>query len=144
MFGVCFFPLWRYTTKVYCQRRNNIYLKLIDIMGDNYNLFSQFFQSYFCVFTQKPPHSLSIKKQLHIHIRRVWRYQREVITIRISKKNRQHNDQKKKYKRTNNDLQNTYKTKNRVTRTPLKTGGELRCSEGWAVPAPLVTPVVLI
>jgi hypothetical protein len=28
------------------------------------------------------------------------------IRIRTSKKNRQHNDQKKKYKRTNNDLQN--------------------------------------
>jgi hypothetical protein len=27
----------------------------------------------------------------------------------------------------------------RVTRTPLKTGGERRCSEGWAVPASLVT-----
>ena len=32
-----------------------------------------------------------------------------VIRIRISKKNRQHNGQKKKYKRTNNDLQNTHK-----------------------------------
>ena len=31
-----------------------------------------------------------------------------VIRIRISKKNRQHNDQKKKYERTNNDLQNTH------------------------------------
>jgi ribosomal protein L32 len=32
--------------------------------------------------------------------------------------------------RTNNDRRNiyTYKTKDRVTRTPLKTGGELRCS----------------
>jgi len=30
-----------------------------------------------------------------------------VIRIRISKKNRQHND-KKKYKRTNNDLQNIH------------------------------------
>jgi hypothetical protein len=29
-----------------------------------------------------------------------------VIRIRISKKDSQHNDQKKKYKRTNNDLQN--------------------------------------
>jgi hypothetical protein len=37
---------------------------------------------------------------------RVWRYQREVIRIRISKKNRQYNGKKKKYKRTNNDLQN--------------------------------------
>jgi len=39
--------------------------------------------------------------------RRVWRYQREAIRIRISKKNRQHNGQKKKYKRTN-DLQNIH------------------------------------
>ena len=31
-----------------------------------------------------------------------------VIIIHISKKNRQHNDQKKKYERTNNDLQNTH------------------------------------
>jgi hypothetical protein len=51
------------------------------------------------------------------------------IGIRISKKNRQHNGQKKKYKRTNNNLQNiTYKTKDRVTRTTLKTEDELRCS----------------
>jgi hypothetical protein len=31
-----------------------------------------------------------------------------VIRIHISKKNRQHNGQKKKYKRTNNDLQNIH------------------------------------
>ena len=30
------------------------------------------------------------------------------IRIRTSKKNRQHNDQKKKYKRTNNHLQNIH------------------------------------
>jgi hypothetical protein len=41
---------------------------------------------------------------------------KEVIRIRISKKNRQHNGQKKKDKRTNNDLQNIkHKTKDRVT-----------------------------
>jgi hypothetical protein len=51
-----------------------------------------------------------------------------VIRIRISKKNRQHNGQKKKDKRTNNDLQNTHKTRDLVTRTPLKTGGALVCS----------------
>jgi len=45
-----------------------------------------------------------------------------VIRIRISKKNRQHNGQKKKYKRTNNDLQNIH------IKLKLKTGGELRCS----------------
>ena len=31
-----------------------------------------------------------------------------VIRMRISKKNRQHNGQRKKYKRTNNDLQNIH------------------------------------
>ena len=36
------------------------------------------------------------------------------------KKDRHHNGQKKKYKRTNNDLQHiTHKTKDRVTQTPL-------------------------
>jgi hypothetical protein len=48
----------------------------------------------------------------------------EVIEIRKSKKDRQHNGQRKNDKRSNNDLQNaTQKTKDRVTRTPLKTGG---------------------
>ena len=47
------------------------------------------------------------------------------IRIRKSKKDRQHNGQKKTDKRTNNDLQNTtHKTKDRVTRTALKTGDE--------------------
>jgi hypothetical protein len=45
-----------------------------------------------------------------------------VIRIHKSKKDRQHNGQKKKSKRKNNDLQNTHKTKDEVTRTPLKTG----------------------
>ena len=52
-----------------------------------------------------------------------------VIRIRISKKNIQHNGQMKKYKRTNNDLkQHTHNTRDRITRTQLKTGDELRCS----------------
>ena len=52
---------------------------------------------------------------------------------------------KKKDKRTNNDLQNiTHKTNDRGTRTPLKTWVNSGVPEGWAVPAPLVTPVVLL
>jgi hypothetical protein len=44
-----------------------------------------------------------------------------VIRIHNSKKDRQHNDQKKMDKKTNNDLQNiTHKAEDRVTRTPLK------------------------
>ena len=51
-----------------------------------------------------------------------------IIRIRKSKKNR-HNGKKKNNRRTNNDQQSTtQKTKDRVTRTPIKTGGELRCS----------------
>ena len=48
---------------------------------------------------------------------------KEVIRIRKSKKDRQHDGQKKKYERTNNDLQNIHikLNKDRVTRTPLKT-----------------------
>jgi hypothetical protein len=47
--------------------------------------------------------------------------------------------------RTNNDLQNTtQKTKDRVTRIPLKTVGELIGAPGeWAVPAPVVAPIVV-
>ena len=48
-----------------------------------------------------------------------------VIRIRKLKKDTQHNDQKKKDKRTNNNLQST--TKHRVSRTPLKPG------EGWLI-----------
>ena len=46
---------------------------------------------------------------------------KEVIRIRISKKNRQHKRQKDKQRST----KHTHKTNDRVTRTPLKTGGEL-------------------
>jgi hypothetical protein len=44
-------------------------------------------------------------------IKKMWRVKFEnrwLVRIRISKKNRQHTGQKKKYKGTNNDLQNTH------------------------------------
>jgi hypothetical protein len=49
-----------------------------------------------------------------------------VITISKLKKDRQHNGQKKKDNQRS--TKHTHKTKDRVTRTPLKIGGELRCS----------------
>ena len=53
----------------------------------------------------------------------------EAIRIRKSKKDRHHNVQKKKNKKTNNDLQSiTYKTKDPATQTQLKTGCDFRCS----------------
>ena len=51
---------------------------------------------------------------------------KEVIRIRKSKKDRQDNDQKKKDKQRS--TKHTQKTKDQVTRTPLKTRGELMCS----------------
>jgi len=54
-----------------------------------------------------------------------------VIRICTSKKNRQHNGQKEKYKRTNNYLQkHTHKTKDRDRRTPLTTGVNSGAPEG--------------
>ena len=45
----------------------------------------------------------------------------------------------------NNDLPNTtQKTKDREKRTQLKSGVNLGALEEWAVPAPLVAPVVLL
>ena len=53
-----------------------------------------------------------------------------VIRIRISRKNRQHNGQKKKtQKDKQRSTKHTYKTNDRVTQTPLKICGALRCSE---------------
>jgi hypothetical protein len=49
-----------------------------------------------------------------------------VMRIHKSKNNRQNNGQKKKDKQRS--TKHTHKTKDRVTRTPLKTGGELVCS----------------
>ena len=62
-----------------------------------------------------------------------WYFQQEefektkiAIRIRISKKNRQQKEKGQKDKKR--PTKPTYKTKDRVTRTPLKTGGELMCS----------------
>ena len=52
MFGVCFFSCGDTLLNCTAKEEKNIYLKLIDIMGDNYNLFSQFFKVIF-VFSHK-------------------------------------------------------------------------------------------
>jgi hypothetical protein len=51
---------------------------------------------------------------------------KEVIIIRKSKKDLQHNGQTEKDKQRS--TKHTHKTKDPVTRTPIKTGDELRCS----------------
>ena len=52
---------------------------------------------------------------------------KRVFRIRISKKNRQHNGKRKRaQKDKQRSTKHAYTTKDRVTRTPLKTGGESR------------------
>jgi hypothetical protein len=70
---------------------------------------------------------------------------KRVIRIHLSKKNIQHMGSKEKgQKDKQRSTKHTYQTKDRVTRTSPKMGVNTDASEGWAVPAPLVTPVVLI
>jgi hypothetical protein len=59
--------------------------------------------------------------------------------------NKQHNGQKKNvHKEKQLSTKHTYKAKVRVTRIPLKAGGNSGAPEGPVYPFPLVVPVVLM
>ena len=60
-------------------------------------------------------------------LRRVWRYQRGNQNPYIERQTTQWSKEKVQ-KDKQRSTKHTYKTKDRVTRTPPKTGGELRCS----------------
>ena len=51
---------------------------------------------------------LKVQYTLYSGVQEEFEDTKEVIRIRLSKKNRQHNGQKKKYKRTNTDQQNIH------------------------------------
>jgi hypothetical protein len=69
-------------------------------------------------------------KYLHLCLQEEFEDTKGTIIIRISKKNRQHNGKKKKVqKEKQRSTKHAYKTKDRVTRTSLKTGGELSTPE---------------
>ena len=59
---------------------------------------------------------------------RVWRYQRGNQNSYIKEEQTTQWTKEKVQKDKQRSTKHTYKTKDRVTRTPLKTGGELRCS----------------
>jgi hypothetical protein len=63
--------------------------------------------------------------------RRVWRYQRDNQNPYIEEEQTTQWPKKKVQNDKQRSTKHTYKTKDRVTWTPLKTGGELRCS--WRV-----------
>ena len=63
-----------------------------------------------------------------LHLKEELEDTKGVIRIRISKKNRQHNNGQKKtiQKNKQQSARHTHKTKDQVTGTPLKTEGERR------------------
>jgi hypothetical protein len=62
-------------------------------------------------------------------IRRVWRYQRGNQNPHIEEEQTTQWQKEKVQKDKQRSTKHTYKTKDRVTRTPLKIGGELMCSD---------------
>jgi hypothetical protein len=87
-------------------------------------------------------HSLSFFIYHSSFTRSVWRYQRGNQNPDIKKQATQWSKekvQKDKQRSTNH----THKNKDRITRTPQKPGVNSCAPEGWAVPAPLVTPVTI-
>ena len=60
--------------------------------------------------------------------RRVWRYQRGNQNLYIEAEQTTQWPKEKVQNDKQRSTKHTHKTKDRVTRTPLKTGGELRCS----------------
>jgi len=69
-----------------------------------------------------------MKTKYHTVRRRVWRYQRSNQNPTIEEEQTTQWPKEKVQKDKQRSTKHTYKTKYRVTRTPLKTGGELRCS----------------
>jgi hypothetical protein len=65
---------------------------------------------------------------VQILIRKVWRYQRGSQNPYIEEEQTTQRPKEKVLKDKQRSTKHTYKTKDRVTRTSLKTGGELRCS----------------
>jgi hypothetical protein len=68
------------------------------------------------------------KEQHEPYLRRVWRYQRGNQKPYMEKEQTTQWPKEKVQKDKQRSTKHAYKTKDRVTRTPLKTRGELRCS----------------
>jgi hypothetical protein len=71
---------------------------------------------------------LVLKDFWPITVRRVWRYQRDNQNPYIEEDQTTQCPKEKVQKNKQRSTKHTHKTKDRVTRPPIKTGGELRCS----------------
>ena len=78
------------------------------------------------------------------YVRRIWRYRSGNQNPYIEKKQTTQWPNEKAQKDKQRSTNHIHKTKDRVTRTPQKPGVNSSTPEGWAVPVPLVTPIVLI
>ena len=73
-------------------------------------------------------HLNNIHFSLLMSSRRVWRYQRSKQNPYIEEEQTTQWSSEKVQKDKQLSTKHTYKTKERITQTPLKTGGQLRCS----------------
>ena len=72
--------------------------------------------------------NVSKATNINLILRRVWRYQRGNRNPYIKEEQKTHWPKEKEQKDKRRSTKHTYTTKDRVTRTPLNTGGELMCS----------------
>jgi len=98
------------------------YLSVKDI-GQNMHVDVSLFHGH-----RKLDSTLKIKYSKTCLIWRVWRYQRGNQNPYIEEEQTTQWPREKVQKDKQRSTKHTYKTKDRVTRTQLKTGGELRCS----------------
>jgi hypothetical protein len=104
---------------------------------NNHVVYSSFVD---CIFTDID--KLGAKKT--IVVRRVWGYQRGNQNPYFKEGQKTQWPNEKGQKNKQQSTKHTHQTKDRVTRTPQKSGVSSDAPERVAVPAPLVTPVVLI
>ena len=85
---------------------------------------------YHTIVILKPQHIhvYTLKFRMALNIRRVWRYQRWNQKPYIEEEQTTQWPKEKVQKGKQWSTKHTHKTTDRVTRTPLKTGGELMCS----------------
>ena len=89
-----------------------------------------FINVYRCL-SRFPYHTMLLNLYFSVYCfvgRRVWRYQRGNQNPYIEEEQTTQWSKEKVQKDKQRSKKHIYKTKDRVTRTPLKTGGELRCS----------------
>ena len=89
-------------------------------------------RNIYCTHTQRDVMYVKVNVDMEVitvtRLRRVWRYQRDNQNPHIEEEQIRQLPKEKVQWDKQRSTKHTYKTKDRVTRTPIKIGGELRCS----------------